>query len=77
MKMWEGLPCERTDCVLHSSGQQSTLMHWEPAYDRDGNALSAPIDLNTVFRQVRCSTCGKRWQESRKGNQTPIWVETA
>jgi len=75
MKMFEGLPCERLDCRLATSGYHSTLLYQGPTFDRHGNAV--PMENpNTRWQSVSCAKCGKRWQVCYKGNDAPIWTET-
>ena len=74
-EFWEGLPCDRSDCRLQSSGGVSTLMMWLPTYDRAGNRVDSG-DPNTHWNKVACLTCSKCWTVSTKGTST-TWTEEA
>lgn len=71
--LWEGLPCERSDCRLQSSGGVSTCLAYSPTYDRAGNRVDSG-DPNTHWHNVACLTCSKRWTVSTKGTNTS-WIE--
>ncbi len=73
MKMWEGLPCERKACRLQANGHQSSLVYQPQVYDRDGNPLPMP-NLNTVWSDVSCSVCKRRWSIMQKPDQPAIWT---
>lgn len=55
---FKGLPCDRQDCRLSGGATTTTLVHWEPVYNRQGERLDDG-DPNTTFGAVRCSTCGR------------------
>ena len=53
--------CPRADCRIHESlGGASTLLAWEPTYDKYGNRVDKG-DPNECTSSMRCSTCGVGW----------------
>lgn len=64
-----GLPCDRQDCRISGGTTRSTLIHWEPIYNRQGERLDDG-DPNTTFGEVRCFTCGRSYSYSTRRGVT-------
>ncbi len=69
-KRFPPCPESREDCLLSESGMVSTSMGWEPQFKRDGTQVSH--DPNWLTWNVRCSTCGRRWNARKNGSAAEV-----
>lgn len=57
-----GPGCIRDDCEVIESGNLSTMVHYPPIFDKQGNNTNPDRNITTVVK--RCKSCGKTWNES-------------
>lgn len=60
--------CPREDCRLVDRGSMTTLLAWNPTYDKNG--ILQTEDPNDTIQTMECVTCGKRWQIASGGGRT-------
>lgn len=51
--------CPREDCKFTRGNEFTTLVHYEPLYDKKGNLIST--DNNVTSGRVDCIVCGGHW----------------
>jgi len=51
--------CDREDCRIQNKGSSTTLMAYNPIYDKYGNDIGR--DPNKTTTWYKCLTCGKDW----------------
>jgi hypothetical protein len=57
-----GPGCSRDDCMRSIVRSTSTLAHYQPTYDSNGNDVNP--DKNKHVNDIRCLSCGKSWSET-------------
>lgn len=63
--------CPRQDCRISYSGGRSTLMSWQPTYDRDGSRTDKG-DPNITTSEASCASCGKQWVLKSQYGETKV-----
>lgn len=51
-------------CIFSESMRASTLVHYAPIYDKNGNNTNADGNITTWF--INCDTCGKKWKAKQQ-----------
>ena len=65
--------CDRKDCSIIMGVGTSTLMAWQPSYDKYGNKTSK--DPNTHSYTATCRTCQQKWYiKEQEGVETKISI---
>ena len=64
--MFDGLPCERSDCSLEEGPTTKTLMGWRPAYNRSGERTDSG-DPNWTATSYYCMKCDKVFMRRSRG----------
>ncbi len=69
--------CDKDVCAIVFGAGRTTLVEWEPVYDKEGVLLNS--DPNTYSYTKECKTCGRTWttnRNSRFEKSSEVNVET-
>jgi len=59
-------------CRFSHGPMTTTLLGWEPEYDREGNVLNSNSNPNKSSQQIRCNHCGREFTLISQFNETQV-----
>ena len=64
------IDCDREDCTIQVSEGITTLVYYQPIYNKHGENINP--DLNRSSGGANCRTCGKIWNYQTINNVTTM-----